>query len=54
MNEHDKGRIEAFFSQADEAGITNEEKARFFDRFKRFFGLAPQDGASQDDPLPFF
>ena len=33
---------------------TNEESARFFDRFKRFFGLAPQDGASKDDPLPFF
>lgn len=33
---------------------TNEEKKRFLDRFKRFFGLAPQDGASQDEPLPFF
>ena len=33
---------------------TNEESARFFDRFKRFFGLAPQDGASKDEPLPFF
>ena len=33
---------------------TNEESARFFDKFRRFFGLAPQDGASKDDPLPFF
>jgi len=33
---------------------TNEEKARFFDRFKSFFGLAPQDGASRDEPLPFY
>ena len=32
---------------------TNEEKARFLDRFKRFFGIAPQDGASKDEPLPF-
>ena len=33
---------------------TNEESAKFFDRFRRFFGLAPQGGASQDEPLPFF
>ena len=33
---------------------TNEEKKRFLDRFRSFFGLAPQDGASQDEPLPFF
>ena len=33
---------------------TNEEKKRFLDRFKSFFGLAPQDGASKDEPLPFF
>ena len=33
---------------------TNEEKEKFFDRFRRFFGLAPQDGASRDEPLPFF
>lgn len=32
---------------------TNEEKARFLDRFKSFFGLAPQGGASKDEPLPF-
>ena len=32
---------------------TGEEKARFFDRFLGFFGLAPQDGASKDGPLPF-
>ena len=32
---------------------TNEEKAKFFDRFKRFFGIAPQGGASADEPLPF-
>ncbi len=31
---------------------TNEEKARFFDRFRRFFGLAPQGGAPEG-PLPF-
>ena len=31
---------------------TNEEKVRFFDRFRRFFGLAPQGGAP-GDPLPF-
>lgn len=31
---------------------TNQEKQRFLDRFKRFFGIAPQDGAS-GDPLPF-
>lgn len=33
---------------------TNEEKTRFLDRFRSFFGLAPRDGASQDEPLPFF
>ena len=33
---------------------TNEEKRKFLDRFKRFFGLAPQDGASKDEPLPFY
>ena len=33
---------------------TNEEKEKFLDRFKRFFGLAPQDGASGDEPLPFY
>ena len=32
---------------------TNEEKKRFLDRFRSFFGLAPQDGASKDEPLPF-
>ena len=32
---------------------TNEEKTRFLDRFRSFFGLAPRDGASQDEPLPF-
>ena len=32
---------------------TNEEKKRFLDRFRSFFGLAPQDGASVDEPLPF-
>ena len=31
---------------------TNEDKVRFFDRFRRFFGLAPQGGAPAD-PLPF-
>ena len=33
---------------------TNEESARFFDKFRRFFGLAPQDGADKEEPLPFF
>ena len=33
---------------------TNEEGARFFDKFRRFFGLAPQDGASKEEPLPFY
>ena len=32
---------------------TNEEKTRFLDRFRSFFGIAPQDGASKDEPLPF-
>ena len=32
---------------------TNEEKRRFLDRFRSFFGLAPQGGASPDGPLPF-
>lgn len=32
---------------------TNEEKQTFLNRFRRFFGLAPQGGASQDEPLPF-
>ena len=32
---------------------TNEEKRTFLDRFRSFFGLAPQDGASKDEPLPF-
>ena len=31
---------------------SNEQKARFFDRFRRFFGLAPQGGAP-GGPLPF-
>ena len=31
---------------------TNEQKARFFDRFRSFFGLAPQGGAPEG-PLPF-
>ena len=33
---------------------TNEESARFFDKFRRFFGLAPRDGADKEEPLPFF
>ena len=33
---------------------TNEEKRKFLDRFKRFFGLAPQDGASKEEALPFY
>ena len=33
---------------------TNAEKRKFLDRFRSFFGLAPQGGASQDEPLPFF
>ena len=32
---------------------TDEEKGRFLDRFRSFFGLAPRDGASKGDPLPF-
>ena len=32
----------------------NEEKERFFDKFKRFFGIAPQDGASKEEALPFY
>ena len=32
---------------------TNEEKRKFLDRFRSFFGLAPQGGASADEPLPF-
>ena len=32
---------------------TNDEKRTFLDRFRSFFGLAPQGGASKDDPLPF-
>jgi phage gp29-like protein len=32
---------------------TNAEKRKFLDRFRSFFGLAPQGGASQDEPLPF-
>ena len=31
----------------------NEEKRKFLDRFRSFFGLAPQGGASADEPLPF-
>lgn len=31
---------------------TAEERGRFLDRFRSFFGLAPRDGAS-GDPLPF-
>lgn len=33
---------------------TNEEKRRFLDRFRSFFGLAPQGGASREEPLPFY
>ena len=36
----------------NETESTNEQKARFFDRFRSFFGLAPQGGAP-GDPLPF-
>ena len=32
---------------------TDEEKGRFLERFRSFFGLAPRDGASKGDPLPF-
>ncbi|MBQ1754395.1 MAG: DUF935 family protein [Bacteroidales bacterium] len=32
---------------------TNAEKRKFLDRFRSFFGLAPQGGASPDEPLPF-
>lgn len=32
---------------------SNEEKATFFNKFLGFFGLAPQDGAPKDGPLPF-
>lgn len=32
---------------------TNEERETFLSRFRSFFGLAPRDGASQDEPLPF-
>ena len=32
----------------------NEEKRKFLDRFRSFFGLAPRDGASSEEPLPFF
>lgn len=33
---------------------TNEEKRTFLDRFRSFFGLAPQGGAAKDEPLPFY
>ena len=32
---------------------TNEERETFLSRFRSFFGIAPRDGASQDEPLPF-
>lgn len=45
-------RASSFADQLNRQQPSNEEKMRFFDRFKRFFGLAPQDGAP-GDPLPF-
>ena len=38
--------------QLNNSKPSNDEKARFFDRFRSFFGLAPQGGAP-GDPLPF-
>ena len=32
---------------------TNEDKSKFFDSVRRFFGIAPQDGASPKEVLPF-
>ena len=45
-------RASSFADQLNRQQPSNEEKMRFFDRFKCFFGLAPQDGAP-GDPLPF-
>ena len=43
-------RLNSGGRNADEP--TAEEKRRFLDRFRSFFGLAPRDGAN-GDPLPF-
>lgn len=45
-------RARSLADQLNSKQPSNEEKVRFYDRFKRFFGLAPQDGAP-GDPLPF-
>jgi hypothetical protein len=41
-----------FARRLNEPANDIEEKERFFNRFKRFFGLAPRGGALED-PLPF-
>lgn len=45
-------RAASYAAQLNREPTSNEDKIRFFDRFRRFFGLAPQDGAP-GDPLPF-
>lgn len=45
-------RAASYAAQLNREPTTNEEKNRFFNKFKRFFGLAPQGGAP-GDPLPF-
>ena len=52
MNEHDKGRIEAFFSQADEAGVTNGEKARTLHHVIRRVQTTPKDKSFEDVEEP--
>ena len=45
-------RAGSLAAQLNRQQPSNEDKIRFFDRFRSFFGLAPQGGAP-GDPLPF-
>lgn len=52
MNEHDKGKVEAFFSQADEAGVTNREKALTLHHVIRRVQTTPKDKSFEDADEP--
>lgn len=52
MNEHDLGRIEAFFSQVDGNGVSNEENARVHHRVIRRVPTTPKDKSFEDASDP--
>lgn len=52
MNEHDLGRIEAFFSQVDGNGVSNAENARVHHRVIRRVPTTPKDKSFEDASDP--